>query len=73
MWILLKTFGITELDEKQFDMLMEMAEKELPFEEKNPCFIQHFPFHEVYEKELSWNQLRPDRAEMLCHNPAGNI
>ena len=30
----LKTFGITELDEKQFDMLMEMAEKELPFEEK---------------------------------------
>ena len=30
----LKTFGVTELDEKQFDMLMEMAEKELPFEEK---------------------------------------
>ena len=30
----LKTFGITELDENQFDMLMEMAEKELPFEEK---------------------------------------
>ena len=30
----LKTFGITELDEKQFDMLMELAEKELPFEEK---------------------------------------
>ena len=30
----LKTFGIKELDEKQFDMLMEMAEKELPFEEK---------------------------------------
>ena len=30
----LKTFGITELDEKQFDMLMEMAEKELPFEER---------------------------------------
>ena len=30
----LKTFGITELDEKQFDILMEMAEKELPFEEK---------------------------------------
>ena len=30
----LKTFGITELNEKQFDMLMELAEKELPFEEK---------------------------------------
>ena len=30
----LKTFGIKELDEKQFDMLMEMAEKELPFEER---------------------------------------
>ena len=28
---------------------------------------------EIYEKEFSWNQLRPDRAEMLCHNPAGNI
>lgn len=30
----LKTFGVTELDEKQFDMLMKMAERELPFEEK---------------------------------------
>ncbi|MFR8313293.1 MAG: L-fucokinase [Ruminococcus sp.] len=38
----LKTFGITELDEKQFDMLMEMAEKELPFEEKS-VFYTVFP------------------------------
>ena len=30
----LKTFGNTELNEKQFEMLMEMAEKKLPFEEK---------------------------------------
>ena len=30
----LKTFGAAEINEKQFDILMDMAEKELPFEEK---------------------------------------
>ena len=30
----LKTFGTNELDEKQFDLLMDMAEHELPFSEK---------------------------------------
>lgn len=30
----LKTFGVAEINEKQFDILMDMAEKELPFEEK---------------------------------------
>ena len=30
----LKTFGSSEIDEKQFEILMEVAEKELPFQEK---------------------------------------
>ena len=29
----LKTFGSSEIDEKQFEILMEMAEEELPFQE----------------------------------------
>ena len=38
----LKTFGITELDEKQFDMLMEMAEKNCHLKRKS-VFYTAFP------------------------------
>lgn len=68
----LKTFGITELDEKQFDMLMEMAEKELPFEEKIRV-LYSISRSMKFMKKIFTESATISRAEMHLPQPAGNI
>ncbi|WP_347562026.1 L-fucokinase [Ruminococcus sp. AM42-11] len=60
----LKTFGITELDEKQFDMLMEMAEKELPFEEK--IRVLYSISHSMKFMKKNFHGISYDQVEQKC-------
>ena len=60
----LKTFGITELDEKQFDMLMEMAEKELPFEEK--IRVLYSISHSMKFMKKNFHGISYDQIEQKC-------
>ena len=60
----LKTFGVTELDEKQFDMLMEMAEKELPFEEKIRALYSIS--HSMKFMKKNFHGISYDQVEQKC-------
>lgn len=60
----LKTFGEEEISEKQFDILMELAEKELPFEEKIRVFYDISRSMKFMGK--TFHGVGYDQIEQLC-------
>ena len=60
----LKTFGSDEISEKQFDILMELAEKELSFEEKIRVLYDISRSMKFMGK--SFHGVRYDQIEELC-------
>lgn len=60
----LKTFGTDEISEKQFDILMELAEKELSFEEKIRVLYDISRSMKFMGK--SFHGVRYDQIEQLC-------
>ena len=60
----LKTFGEEEISEKQFDILMELAEKELPFEEKIRVF--YYISRSMKFMGKTFHGVGYDQIEQLC-------
>ena len=53
----LKIFGESELNERQFDILMEKVEH-MTFSEKNSCSVCSFPFYEISVSGIPRNCVR---------------
>ncbi len=60
----LKTFGSSEIDEKQFEILMKMAEKELPFSEKIRVFYDISRSMKFMKK--TFHGISYDQIEQIC-------